>query len=196
LDAKGKMMNTQDNLIKMERYFPPLKQVEDKELAEKVANVWFKLWKASRWEKIEDALWNPALCPGVTLVSHTNSVTKAAWQFSHIRSEIYKEKFNYDILLAGAILHDSGKILEVEPDRNSGKTSTRGKLFQHAMLGAHMAINENVPDEVIHIITCHTGQSRLLPQTPEAILIYALDLADADINRLKANSPLLLEKLK
>jgi putative nucleotidyltransferase with HDIG domain len=189
-------MRAKNILQDMEKYFPLLQHIDNKALAEKVANVWHKLWKESRWKKMEDALWNPILCPGVRLIDHTNSVTRAAMQFSQIRSEIYGEEYNNDILLAGAILHDSSKILEVDPDGKTGSTSKRGRLFQHGFLGAHMAVVENLPDEVVHIIISHTGQSRLLPKTREAILIYALDLADADINRLNAQSPLLLEKHK
>ncbi len=179
----------------MRKYFPLLDTFKNSELATKVANIWYDLWKDSKWERIEDASFNP-LCPGVSLVSHTRSVTHGALELAKIRNEIYGEELNFDVLLAGALLHDVGKLLEYEPGEHNAIKSKQGKLFQHGFLGAHQALSEGLPDEVLHIIICHTGDSRVLPQTPEALIVYCVDLADADLSRLKFSAPLLIERHK
>ena len=188
-------MTPKDITEKMEEYLPLLKKFTDKDMAGKVANVWYQLWQESKWENLEEAIWNP-LCPGVTLLKHTTMVTTAALEFAKIRNEIYEESLNLDTLLAGGLLHDASKLLEVEPDGKNGAESKKGKLFQHSFLGAHKALMEGFPDEVVHIIISHTGKSRVVPQTPEAVIMYAVDIADADINRINVNEKLLISNHK
>lgn len=175
----------------MRKFFPLLDTFKDSELATKVASIWYDLWKDSKWERIEDAIFNP-LCPEVSLITHIRSVTHGAFEFAKIRNEVYGDELNFDILLAGALLHDVSKLLEYEPGENGAVKSKRGKLFQHGFLGAHKALTEGLPDEVVHILICHTADSRVIPQTPEALIIYCVDVADADLNKLKNNAPLLI----
>lgn len=61
------------------------------------------------------------------------------------------EKINFDILLAGALLHDVCKLLELEPGEDNAIKSKRGKLFQHGFIGACRALVEDISDEVVHI---------------------------------------------
>ena len=126
-------MDPNDLIKEMEQYIPLLKNFKDKDLARKVAKVWYQLWKESKWDKLEEALWNP-LCPGVTLITHTTTVTRVAIEFANIRNEIYSESINLDILLAGALLHDASKLIEVEPDGNTGSESKRGNYFSMPFL--------------------------------------------------------------
>ena len=179
----------------MRKYFPWLDTFKNGELAANVAKVWYELWKNSKWERIEDAPFNPT-SPGVSLIGHIRSVTAGAFEFAKIRSEVYGEELDLDVVLAGALLHDVSKLLEYEPVERDAAKSKKGKLFQHGFMGAHKALTEGLPDEVVHIIICHTGDSRVLPQTPEALIVYCIDTADADLNRLKFGVPLLVEKQK
>ena len=188
-------MGEEKGMAIMRKYFPIMDTFENSELASKVGNIWYELWKSSEWENIEDADWNP-LCPGISLIDHTRSVTQGAVEFAKIRKEMYGERLDFDILLAGALLHDVGKLLELDPGEQNAIKSKKGNLFQHAFLGAHKALIEDLPDEVVHIIISHTGQSRVVPQTPEAVIVYCVDLADADLNRLKFFVPLLMERHK
>jgi 3'-5' exoribonuclease len=123
------------------------------------------------------------------LLEHTLSVTRHA-----LRSlEVYPG-LNSDLVLAGAILHDLGKIKEYTgppcPQR-----SVPGELVGHIVLGWEMVREEalalNFPDEQLllsleHIIIAHHGAvefgSPVLPRTPEALLVYYLDEIDAKLH--------------
>jgi 3'-5' exoribonuclease len=123
------------------------------------------------------------------LLEHTWSVTSHA-----VRSlEIYPG-LNRDLVLAGAILHDLGKIKELTgplcPER-----SVPGELVGHIVLGWDMIREEarvlEFPDEQLllsleHIIIAHHGAvefgSPVLPRTPEALLVYYLDEIDAKLH--------------
>ncbi|MFC1933267.1 hypothetical protein ACFLXU_06575 [Chloroflexota bacterium] len=68
-----------------------------------MANIRYDLWKNSKWERIEDAFFNP-LCTGVSLISHKRLVTHGALAFAKIRNEVYGEELTFDILLVGALI--------------------------------------------------------------------------------------------
>ena len=62
-----------------------------------------------------------------------------------------------DYLIAGALLHDVGKLMELARDPD-GKTvkSDNGKLLRHAFTGVYLAMANDLPDEVVHIIAVHS----------------------------------------
>ncbi len=122
------------------------------------------------------------------LVEHTARVVELA----RLVSEAYPE-LDHDILLAGAILHDIGKVEELEAERTVRYTD-RGELLGHIVLGAIMVDErarriEGFPDELLnimeHIIVSHHGEreygSPKLPLTPEALAVHFMDDLDAKV---------------
>ena len=185
-----------DNCLEiMREHLPLLDNFKDRNLATKVAKVWYDLWQESKWENLSEAAWN-LQCPGISLIEHTRSVSEASIEFAKVRERVYGEQIDFDILLAGALLHDASILLELEPDGDGAKKSFEGKIFQHSFLGAHKALIDDLPKQVVHIIISHTWQSRLFPQTPEAIIICCCDFADADIHRLRFGGTRLMDRYK
>jgi len=101
-------------------------------------------------------------------------------------------KINKDLLIAGIVLHDIGKIVEYETGLTV-KITTRGKLLGHIMIGTEMirsAAPKSMPadllDELSHLILSHHGElefgSPVKPRTVEAIAISRFDDASAKIN--------------
>lgn len=186
-------LNKPSELIR--KHLPSIDKITNRAVAEKVENIWYHTWKMSKWERLEDAPFN-SLCPGVRLIDHTNAVVEGAMRLAKIREELFGDEIDVDILLAGALLHDVSKLLEYEPGERGVIKGKQGSLFQHGFWTAHRALMEGLPIEVIHIIISHTGESRLLPSTPEALIIYFSDMADADLHRLNYGVPLLMQKGK
>jgi len=102
---------------------------------------------------------------------------------------------NRDLMLTGALLHDIGKIAELEIKVIPQYTS-EGRLLGHIVLGTEMvtiAINSlrldgrDFPDELEwmlkHMILSHHGSlefgSPVIPLFPEALLLHAMDNLDA-----------------
>ena len=96
-----------------------------------------------------------------------------------------------DLLLAGAILHDIGKIYELSYARSFGYT-TEGQLLGHIMIGLRLieAKLAQVPDFpprlrmlLEHLVLSHHGSlefgSPKVPMFPEALLLHYLDDLDA-----------------
>lgn len=103
-----------------------------------------------------------------------------------------------DLLLAGAVLHDVGKIYELSYDRGFHYT-TKGHLLGHMFIGLEMVQVKirAIPDFpaelkvlVEHIILSHHGEyefgSPKLPMFPEALLLHYLDNLDAKMESMRA----------
>jgi 3'-5' exoribonuclease len=105
---------------------------------------------------------------------------------------------NRDLVLAGAFLHDVGKIHELTYNRSFTYT-TRGQLLGHMiieleMLQAKLALVPNFPPELKtlleHLIISHHGEyefgSPKLPMFPEALLLHYMDDLDSKMESMRA----------
>lgn len=106
---------------------------------------------------------------------------------------------DFDLLLAGVILHDIGKITELHYARSLGY-STPGQLLGHISIGVRMvddAIREvpgfppTVRDLLLHMILSHHGSleygSPKVPVFLEAMLLHQLDTMDAKMECMRAS---------
>lgn len=104
---------------------------------------------------------------------------------------------NHDLALAGAILHDLGKVKELA-HRQAPEYTVPGRLLGHIVLGWEMLREEardmNFPDpnllmELEHIILSHHGilefGSPRRPKTKEAFLVFYLDDLDAKLKMVE-----------
>jgi 3'-5' exoribonuclease len=105
---------------------------------------------------------------------------------------------NRDLVLAGAFLHDIGKIHELTYNRSFSYT-TRGQLLGHMiieleMLQAKLLLVPDFPPELKtlleHLIISHHGEyefgSPKLPMFPEALLLHYMDDLDSKMESMRA----------
>jgi 3'-5' exoribonuclease len=103
-----------------------------------------------------------------------------------------------DLLLTGVVLHDIGKIYELNYERGFSY-STEGQLLGHIQIALRMVADKlrGLPDFPIrlrilleHMILSHHGQlefgSPKLPQFPEALLLHYLDDMDSKMECMRA----------
>ncbi len=103
-----------------------------------------------------------------------------------------EKNINRGIALAGAILHDIGKIYELSP--SGGGRTPDGRLIGHLILGVNLlretAVRKGVVEcawlrEVEHILLSHHGETQfgspVKPLTREAILVHFIDNLDAKL---------------
>jgi 3'-5' exoribonuclease len=106
---------------------------------------------------------------------------------------------NRDLVLAGAFLHDIGKVHELTYNRSFSYT-TRGQLLGHMvieleMLQAKLALFPDFPAGLKllleHLIISHHGQyefgSPKLPMFPEALLLHYMDDLDSKLESMRAH---------
>jgi 3'-5' exoribonuclease len=102
-----------------------------------------------------------------------------------------------DLVVAGALLHDIGKLQELEYDITTSYTRD-GNLLGHITLGALQVADaiRKIPDfpealrsALIHLIASHHGErdhgSPVEPMTVEAYILAAADNLDATLNQVR-----------
>jgi 3'-5' exoribonuclease len=102
-----------------------------------------------------------------------------------------------DLVLAGAVLHDIGKVDELSANGAFGYTN-EGLLVGHIVSGVELVSRKmdaiegfpaNLKTLVKHIILSHHGEyefgSPVLPRFPEAVLFHYLDQIDSKLTAMK-----------
>ena len=128
------------------------------------------------------------------LLEHVVSLMKLCETVAALYPQI-----NRDLLLAGAFLHDIGKIYELNYQRSFSYT-TRGQLLGHMiieleMLHEKIALVPDFPAElkilIEHLIISHHGKyefgSPKLPMFPEALMLHYLDDLDSKMESMRAH---------
>ncbi len=105
------------------------------------------------------------------------------------------EGIDRDLLLAGALLHDIGKTVELENATGVIDYTDTGRLKGHLVIGCEMIGREaerikDFPEELLtqlqHLVLSHHGRqefgSPVVPMTAEALLLSFIDDMDAKMN--------------
>lgn len=80
-----------------------------------------------------------------------------------------------DVVIAGAILADVGKLLEYEMKDGKSVVGAYGKYLRHPFSGVTLAETCGVPAEVCHIIAAHAHEGDLVKRTTEAYIVHHAD---------------------
>ncbi len=172
-----------------DRMFDELKSIVDvnvknsflKELINRILNKYekeFKKWPGA--VKVHHPYYGG-------LIEHTLSVTEMCVEFAK------KYKLSHDLMVAGGIFHDLGKIKEIGVDKGFYLTE-EGILLGHINLGVSMleeeiskisGFPENLKAGLLHMILSHHGSyengSSRLPSTKEAFALFVADYLDSQI---------------
>ena len=142
-------------------------------------------WKAEDMNRIPFTLLIEP-CPA-TYVEHTRAVTWCALASAKALSKIYgpRVEVNRDHLVAGALLHDVGKLLEYAEEDGKFVKSAAGRLLRHPFAGAALAAEFRLPDEVTHIIAVHAKEGEGARATTEAIIVHHADFMNFEPFKLK-----------
>ena len=127
--------------------------------------------------------------PGATAMHHAyvGGLSQHTHGVAHIAAEAGKmyDGMNRDIVMAGALLHDLGKIIEYEVKPGFPRTMS-GRLEGHIRLGLQMIeviLGEELRPSLAHVILSHHGKlewgSPVEPQTIEAVTVFQADYMDS-----------------
>jgi putative nucleotidyltransferase with HDIG domain len=159
---------------------PELAEIEDDALRAKVVAAYGAALERGGWRPEDMARMPFTLllepCPA-SYLEHTRAVTRGAAAVAAVMAETYgpKLEINNDYLLAGALLHDVGKLLEYREDGGKFAKSKMGRMLRHPFSGAALAFELGLPAEVCHIIATHAREGDGARTTPEAIIIHHAD---------------------
>ncbi len=136
-------------------------------------------------------------------LEHVLSMTRTAVFLADKYREHYpqmKPPLSKSLVVAGAVLHDIGKLLELDVQPQGAEYSARGRLIGHILLGRDLvrekaATIEQLDAETLlrleHIIVSHQNLpewgSPIAPHTPEALLVHFADDIDAKFFMMAAH---------
>jgi len=120
------------------------------------------------------------------LLEHTVNVTIIAERLARMYS------CNSNLVLAGALLHDIGKLEELD-EQPGGNYTTDWRMFGHIFRGVHyvqeqakgiVELDEVTQNDLLHIILAHHTKefgSPVSPVTLEALIVHLADKAEASL---------------
>ena len=162
--------------------WPELEWIQDRDLREKTAKTWELALRKSVL-KPDDLRKIPfTLLAGpdlkVSFMDHKRAVVHIARESGLKFNEFFANELpvNMDILIAGAILADVGKLLEYELDAKGRCIQGKyGELVRHPFSGVSLAEQCGVPPEVCHIIAAHAGEGDQVKRSTEAYIVHHAD---------------------
>ncbi len=183
-----------------------LERIGNADLRAKVVKTWLLACERGGWKSVDELRQMPFTlltnCHGINFIQHTLAVTEGAYGLAKAQEAAYIHtpaaagaqggaasgtgkmpyKVDYDRLLAGGLLHDVGKLLEVERDGKGGfRKSRSGTCLRHPISGTTLAHEAGIRDEaILNTIACHAKEGEGAPKCLETVLIHQADFATFD----------------
>ncbi len=169
--------------IALENLFPAFLEIQNEELREMAEAAMRLAMRTGGWEDetigIAPVTLSWAGCD-VSWVEHVTDVTAACITLYGQLEKYYSRhgaKFDRDVVVAGALLHDIGKLTEfVLNDRKEAVHGDNFNLMRHPLSGAVIAAKAGLPDRIIHLIATHSFEGDRSYQTAESEFVRTVDL--------------------
>jgi putative nucleotidyltransferase with HDIG domain len=164
----------------VELLWPELAWIGDAVLREQTLQTWIRAFEESPLEPADLETIPFTLlvrdCPA-TFMEHKRCVVHIARRGAEAMREFMggSLRIDMDVVVAGAILADVGKLLEYEKVGGEVRQSERGRALRHPFTGVALAMAAGVPDAVCHIIAAHAGEGDLVKRSTEAIIVHHAD---------------------
>jgi hypothetical protein len=166
--------------------FPEINEIKDATLRHKTAATWTAAMERSDLS-FDDLRAMPFTLlvsdVNVTFVEHVRTVCKMCIACWNVLQDAYgdRNKVNRDIMIAGALLADVGKVLEFTKADGKFVKSNHGKLLRHPFSGVGLSWAQGLPDEVIHVVAMHSKEAAGGKRTPEGIVLHHADFIDFEL---------------
>ncbi len=156
-----------------------LSWIKNDELKGKVVQAWKKASDIRGWNSLDDV-------PFTLLFENSGKLTDHTKRITHLAKAVFDERdedLNLDFLIAGALLHDVGKLLEYDIVDGKVVKGEYGKKFRHPVSGALLAREIGLPDEIVLIIYAHSHEGDKLERSPESVIVHHCDFIDFHIKK-------------
>ena len=161
--------------------WPELDWIQNVQLREQTTNTW-ALALSKSVLTVDDLNTIPftLLCGPemkVSFMAHKRDVVHIALECGNKMIGFFKDDLpvDMDVLIAGAILADVGKLLEYEIKDGKSIQGKYGKYLRHPFSGVSLAEQCGVPASVCHIIATHAGEGDMVKRTTEAYIVHHAD---------------------
>jgi putative nucleotidyltransferase with HDIG domain len=163
---------------------PEILWIGDQALRDGVTDAWAAAIASSSLSRIGDMkpsgnYDSPPLATG-TQADHMRSVTRMAVKIFEEFSALFPAfKCDRDILIAGCLCHDIGKVWEFDPENVRRWKAAPRKLgmpsLRHPGYGIHICLTMGLPEAVAHMAAAHSGEGELLVRSLENTILHWAD---------------------
>jgi putative nucleotidyltransferase with HDIG domain len=182
---RGKRIEiTDDKRARVLDEMPEIAWIGDADLRRQVTDAWVAALESAGMSKIGDMKpsgnYDSKPLRTGTQADHMRSVTRLAVKTAEEMANLFPHfKYNRDILIAGGLCHDIGKVWEFDPSnvkrwkqnpRAAGMPSLR-----HPGYGIHICLTLGLPEEIAHVAAAHSGEGELLTRSLENTIIHWAD---------------------
>lgn len=111
-----------------------------------------------------------------TQADHIRSVARIALKVAEEMDGLFPD-FDYDrdMLIAGALCHDIGKVWEFDPENIARWKADPGKTgypsMRHPGYGLHICLTAELPEHVAHMAAAHSAEGELLTRSKENTIL-------------------------
>lgn len=166
--------------------FPEINEIKDAKLREQTAATWANAMERSTLS-YDDLRTMPFTLlvsdVNITFVEHVRTVCKMCIACWDVLQGAYgdRNKVDRDIMIAGAMLADVGKVLEFTKTDGKFIKSEHGKLLRHPFSGVGLCWENGLPDAVMHVVAMHSKEAAGGKRTPEGIVLHHADFIDFEL---------------
>jgi len=169
-------------LKRLEQLFPAFSEITNDTLREQSMKAMALAMEKGGWNAD-----NIMLCPvtlnwkdcDVSWVEHVTDVTAlCVMEFDALRKyyDRHGVAFSRDLVVAGALLHDIGKLTEFTIQDGVVGHGKDFELMRHPLSGALIAAEAGLPTEIVHLIATHSFEGDKSYHTPESTFVRTVDI--------------------
>lgn len=169
---------------------PEFQLIENETLRSKVIAVWEEAIQLGGWS-VEDLSSIPFTLLEPTDISfpdHVRVVCQLCLAMEEVLNAAYGDRYDLDrdILIAGALLADVGKLMEFTRQDDEYIWSEVYVNLRHPFTGVGLCFKHDMPPAVMHIIATHSWEGDRFLRQPESIIFHHADFTDFDLVQFAA----------
>ncbi|MFC7396504.1 HD domain-containing protein [Chelatococcus sp. GCM10030263] len=164
---------------------PEIGWIEDADLRDNVLDAWAAALEAHGFTQIGEMKpsgnYDSLPLLSGSQADHMRSVCRLAVKTAEEMAALFPAfRYNRDILIAGALCHDIGKVWEFQPDNvKRWKESPQAvgmPSIRHPAYGVYICLSMGLPEAIAHIAAAHSGEGELLERSLENTLVHWADV--------------------
>jgi putative nucleotidyltransferase with HDIG domain len=185
VELRGKRIVIDDEKrARVRAEMPEIEWIKDETLRRKVTDAWAAAIASSSFSRIGDMKpsgnYDSRPLRRGTQADHIRSVTRMAVKVAEEMATLFPDfSCDRDLLIAGSLCHDIGKVWEFDPENvkrwKSDPRATGMPSLRHPGFGIHICLTMGLPEEVAHMAAAHSGEGELLIRSLENTILHWAD---------------------
>lgn len=169
---------------------PEFNEIRDTGLRQKALSVWDEALETGGWT-VDDLAQMPFTLltedVRVSFAEHVSTVARLCIAMDDVLRRAYGDKFrgDRDVLVAGALLADVGKLIEFERKDGTYQWTKTYQYLRHPFTGVGLCYKHGIPEAVMHVVATHSWEGDKFKRRPESIIFHHADFTDFDLERYK-----------